>query len=155
MSIGEKLSWQAPEFRTYEKNSGWYVTLISVAILIIGFFVIQKDLFAAITTAILAVLVVIFSKQKPEIVSIEMDHKAVKIGNIEVPYKQIKHFWVVHKEHHKTLNMETTTLINNMIILELGSQDPENVRMFLSQHLPEHKQTEPTPIQRLTHWLKF
>ena len=155
MSMDNKLSWQAPEFKTYDKTTGWYVTLISITILIVGFFIIQKDIFASITTAILGALVVIFSRQKPEIVTIELDHKAVKIGNIEIPYKQIKHFWVVHKEHHKTVNMETTTLVNNMIILELNGQDPEKVRMFLSQHLPEHELTEPTPIQRLTHWLKF
>lgn len=153
--MDNKLSWQAPEFKTYDKTTGWYVTLISITILIVGFFIIQKDIFASITTAILGALVVIFSRQKPEIVTIELDHKAVKIGNIEIPYKQIKHFWVVHKEHHKTVNMETTTLVNNMIILELNGQDPEKVRMFLSQHLPEHELTEPTPIQRLTHWLKF
>ncbi len=153
--MDNKLSWQAPEFKTYDKTTGWYVTLISITILIVGFFIIQKDIFASITTAILGALVVIFSRQKPEIVTIELDHKAVKIGNIEIPYKQIKHFWVVHKEHHKTVNMETTTLVNNMIILELNGQDPEKVRMFLSQHLPEHSATEETSTQRIMHRLKF
>lgn len=155
MTNFEKLSWQAPEFKHYEKNAGWYVSLISITILIVGFFLIQKDIFAAVTTGILGALIVLFSRQKPEIINIEIDNKAVKIGNVEIPYKQIKHFWVVHKEHHKTVNMETTTLVNNMIILELNDQDPEKVRMFLSKHLPEHELTEPTPIQRLTHWLKF
>ena len=155
MSMDNKLSWQAPEFKTYDKTTGWYVTLISITILIVGFFIIQKDIFASITTAILGALVVIFSRQKPEIVTIELDHKAVKIGNIEIPYKQIKHFWVVHKEHHKTVNMETTTLVNNMIILELNGQDPEKVRMFLSQHLQKQDITDNTKNQRITHWLKF
>ena len=129
--------------------------MVSIVVLIVGFFVIQKDLFAAITTGLLGVLVVVFSRQKPEVVPVELDHRALKMGNIEVPYKQIKHFWVVHDEKHKTVNLETTTLVNNMIILELEDQDPEEVRQFLSRFLPEHPETQATFIQRLTHWLKF
>ncbi len=155
MTTPQKISWHAPEYRHYEKNAGWYVTLISIVILIIGFFLVQKDAFAAITTGLLGVLVVVFSRQKPEIVPVELDHKALKMGKIEIPYKQIKHFWVVHNEKHKTVNLETTTLVNNMVILELEDQDPEQIRQFLSRYLPEHPETEPTPIQRITHWLKF
>lgn len=155
MNSHQKISWQAPEYRHYEKNVGWYVTLISIVVLIVGFFVIQKDLFAAITTGLLGVLVVIFSRQKPDIIPVELDHRALKMGNIEIPYKQIKHFWVVHDEKHKTVNLETTTLINNLIIIELEDQDPEEIRQFLSRFLPEHSETHPTFIQRLTHWLKF
>lgn len=155
MTTPQKISWHAPEYRHYEKNAGWYVTLVSIVILIIGFFLVQKDAFAAITTGLLGVLVVVFSRQRPEIVPVELDHKALKMGKIEIPYKQIKHFWVVHNEKHKTVNLETTTLVNNMVILELEDQDPEQIRQFLSRYLPEHPETEPTPIQRITHWLKF
>ena len=155
MTTPQKISWHAPEYRHYEKNAGWYVTLISIVILIIGFFLVQKDIFAAITTGLLGVLVVVFSRQRPEMVPVELDHKALKMGKIEIPYKQIKHFWVVHNEKHKTVNLETTTLVNNMVILELEDQDPEQIRQFLSRYLPEHPETEPTPIQRITHWLKF
>ncbi|MCL5774932.1 MAG: hypothetical protein M1333_01835 [Patescibacteria group bacterium] len=155
MTNQHKISWQAPEYRHYEKNAGWYVTLVSIVILIMAFFIVQKDVFAAVTTGLLGILVVIFSRQKPETVEMELDHKRVKVGNIEVPYKQIKHFWVVHNEKHKTVNLETTTLVNNMLILELEHLDPEHVRMFLSQYLPEHEETEPTMVQRITHWFKF
>ena len=155
MSTQNKISWQAPEFKHYEKTAGWYVTLIAVAILIAGFFIVQKDIFAAVTTIILAGLVVLFSRQKPEIVPIEIDSKAVKFGKIEFPYKQIKHFWVVHNERHKTINLRTTTYVNNTIILELGDQNPDEVRNFLMQYLPEHEATEETFAQRLMHWLKF
>lgn len=155
MSTQNKISWQAPEFKHYNKTIGWYVALISIAILISGFFVVQKDIFAAITTIILAGLVLLFSKQKPEIVPIEINDKTVKFGQIEYPYKQIKHFWVVHNERHKTVNLRTTTYVNNTIILELGTQNSEEVRNFLLKYLPEHETTDETFAQRLMHWLKF
>ena len=42
MSNKNTISWQAPEFKHYEKNAGWYITLISIAVLILGFFVIVQ-----------------------------------------------------------------------------------------------------------------
>jgi hypothetical protein len=64
-------------------------------------------------------------------------------------------FFIVHNERHQAVNLETTTLVNSQIILELGSQNPEEVRIFLLQYLPEHEKTEETPAQKFMHWLKF
>jgi hypothetical protein len=151
-----KISWEAPEFKHYEKNLGWYVTAFSILIILAGFFAfVQNDWFGAISTIILGILIVYFSKQKPDHVEIELDHKRVKLGSIEIPYKQIKHFWIVHNERHQAVNLETTTLVNSQIILELGSQNPEEVRIFLLQYLPEHEKTEETLAQKFMHWLKF
>jgi hypothetical protein len=151
----QTISWQAPEFRHYPKNLGWYITLIAVAVLIVGFFVIEKDLFAAATTALLAGFVIFFSRQKPTLVTIELSNKAIKFGNLSCPYKQLKYFWIVNSEHHKTLNFSTSTYVNNTIILELEDQDPDEIREFLLQHLPEHHETEATFAQKVSHKLKF
>ena len=150
------ISWQAPEFKHYKKNAGWYVTLISITILIIGFFVIiQKDYFAAITIAILAVMIIYFSRQKPQIIEIHLTNKDVHQGNLHIPYKQIKHFWIVNKEPHKTLNFETSAYMNRLMVVELDEQDPDEIREFLLDFLPEHEDTEPTMTQRVIHWFKF
>lgn len=149
------ISWQAPEFRHYEKTQGWFVTLVSVTVLLVGFFLIQGDAFAAVTMGILGLLVLFFAKQKPLIVEIELSDKGVKFGNILFPYKQLKYFWVVANERHRTVNFHTNTLVNNTIILELEGQDPEDVRIFLLQYLPEHSEINETSVQRLMHILKF
>jgi hypothetical protein len=63
---------------------------------------------------------------------------------------------VVNSENHKTLNLETTTYINNLVILELEDQNPEEIRSFLQDYLPEHPQnTRETFAQKLMHKLKF
>jgi hypothetical protein len=149
------ITWQAAEFKHYEKNAGWYVTLIAMAILIVAFFALQGDIFAAVTTGILALIVIFFSRVKPQDVDIELSHRGIKFGTVFYPYKQIKHFWVVHNEHHKTVNFHTTTYVNNILILELGDQTPDEIREYLLQHLPEHEETEATTAQKIMHRLKF
>ncbi len=151
-----KISWQAPQFRSYEKNLGWYVTFISLAVLLCAFFVIvQNDIFGAIAIGITAVIALLVSNHKPETVTVELGEKSLKFGNIEFPYKQIKHFWIVHTEKHQTVNLETTTFVNNMLVLELAGQDPEEVRQFLVRHIPEHTETRETFAQKVMHWIKF
>ncbi len=154
-TVHKTITWQAPEFQYYHKNIGWYVTVIAIIILIIAFFVLQSDLFAAITTGILGIFIILFSFHRPAMVTIELTHRGIWYGTIFYPFKQIKHFWIVHNDHHRTLNIETTTYMNNMLILELAGQDPEDVREYLLPYLPEHHSTQETFAQRISHRLKF
>jgi hypothetical protein len=149
-------SWEAWEFRHYPKNGAWYITLICVAILMMAFFIIvESDIFAAVTIAILTLLVIMFSRQKPRRVNIELNHSGIKFGNLFYPYKQIKYFWVVNNSIHKTVNFHTSAMINNVLILELEAEDPEFIRQYLLRYLPEHPETKETAIQRVMHQFKF
>lgn len=147
--------WQAPEFKHYPKSYAWYVTFWAISILIVGYFFVNKDFFAGICLLILAGLVTFFAKQEPEIILVEISHKHIRFGNLVFPYQQIQHFWIVNNQHHKTLNIRTTALLNNLIILELENQDPDDVRAYLMKFVPEHPETEPTVPQKIMHKLKF
>ena len=150
------ISWQASEFKHYQKNLGWYVTLVAITILALAFFVIvEKDIFAAVCLGLISILIILFSLHSPKTVNIELNKQGVKIGDLFHPYKQIKHFWVVNDEHHRTINLQTSALVNNTLILELESQDPEVVRLYLLRFIPEHPQSEPTAAQRIMHRFKF
>jgi hypothetical protein len=150
------ISWQAPEFRHYPKNLGWYITLIAITILVDAFFIIvESDIFAAVSLSIIAALFIVFARQTPQTVTITLNSKGVDFGNLFYPYKQIKYFWVVNNQNHKTVNFHTSAFVNNILILELENQEPDRVRDFLIKHLPEHSETEETSAQRMMHRFKF
>lgn len=153
--MGEVISWQAPEFKSYEKNQAWYVTFGLIVLLILIFQLIQADFFGAFTTALIAGLLIAFMRRKPNMINVHLDSTGVTIQNNHIVYKSIKHFWIVNNFHHRTLNLETTAYINNVIILELEDQDPEVIRRFLIPHIPEHDSTEETMTQRLMRQLKL
>ncbi|MDE2311937.1 MAG: hypothetical protein KGJ93_02500 [Patescibacteria group bacterium] len=155
MAQNQKIIWQAPEFRHYPKGYGWYFALGAISVMIVGYFAIERDIFAAISLGIMALLLFYFAKQQPQVVEIEITNKGIRYGAIIFPYKQIKHFWIVSNERHRTLNIHTTAWLNNMIILQLEDQNPEIVREYLINYLPEHTETEETTAQRLMHRLKF
>lgn len=150
------ISWEAWEFKHYHKNLGWYVTVISVSIVVVSFFAfVQNDIFAAVSLGIIALLILAFSKQKPQKVMVELTEKGVHFGNLFYPYKQLKYFWVVSNNNHKTLNFHTSAYINNILIIQLDDQDPEAVTEFLLKLLPEHTETEETLTQKIMHHTKF
>lgn len=148
-------SWQAPEFRHYPKNTAWYITLVVIAGLIIGFFLLQHDYFGAACTVIFTLFVLIFSRQQPRVIEIKLTTESLHLGNNAIPYKTIKHFWIVYNDHHQTLNIETTAYLNRTLIIQLDGQDPVAIRETLLQLAPEHTETEATLAQRLMHRLKF
>ncbi len=152
----QNINWEAHEFKHYPKNLGWYVVLISGTLMAMAFFIIiQSDIFAAVSLAIISSLIIFFSRQHPKIVEIELNSKGIRFGNISYPYKQIKYFWVVNNERHQTVNFHTSALVNNVLILELDGQDPEEVENFLAQYLPEHPETDETFTQKVMHRFKF
>lgn len=156
MSTQKTLSWQAPEFRHYEKSAAWYATLLAVTVVVAAFFLfLQRDVFATVSILAIAALVVFFSRQRPETVAVELTAKQVRVGRLGVPYRGIKHFWIVSDHEHQVLNFETTAWLNNHLEVMLEDQDPQIVRTFLLEYLPEHHETTPTFAQKVAHKLKF
>ena len=152
----QNISWEAHEFQFYAKNPGWYITLISITILVVAFFIIvQSDWFAAVCMAIISLLIIYFSRQTPGLVKIELTDQGIKFGNLFYPYKQLKYFWIVNNDNHRTVNFHTTALLNSTLILELENEDPNFIRTYLLNFLPEHSKTEETAAQRIMHRFKF
>src|SRR5438132_9393448 len=125
------LSWEAPEFRHYPKNFGWYLTLLIVAGLILLYQILQKDFFGAFTVVVLTIFIWIFARQQPRNVTISVTDKGLNIDDSHLPYQEIKQFWVVDTENHRTLNLETNAYLNRLVILQLEDQDPDEVRDLL------------------------
>lgn len=149
------LSWEALEFRHYPKNLAWYITMGVIVLLVVAFEVLQKDYFGAISLGVMAIFIIIFAMHKPGKIQISLSSEGLHLERSFIPYNQMKYFWIVDNEDHKTLNIETTAYINRTILVELETQNPEEVREVMLREVPEHSSTEETFVQRLIHRLKF
>jgi hypothetical protein len=147
--------WEAPEFQFYQKGVGWYLTFIIFLVLIVGYQIVLRDWFGAISLAVIGLFVGWFSTQKPSIVEIAITNKGIHSGNIFIPFSAIRHFWIVDTPHHRTVNLETTAYLNKLQILELAQQNAEAVRQALLPYIPELPNTEETLAQRVMHRFKL
>ncbi|HYF05699.1 MAG TPA: hypothetical protein VEA59_06040 [Patescibacteria group bacterium] len=148
-------SWEAPQFRYYEKNFGWYLTLGVVVLLLSGYMFIQADYFGAASFLIIGALIFWLSRVKPRTIVVELSDKGIHLDDVHIPYKQIEFFWVVDNAHHSTLNLHTTSTLQKLVIIQLESQDPDEIRDFLLELVPEHHETTETITQAIAHKFKF
>jgi hypothetical protein len=152
----ESLSWEAPEYIHHPKTAIWYIffTLVAVGLIIYSFYL--KSVLTMITFGLIIILGFIFSHKKPAIVSHKLTSNGIVLGDIIYPYKNIVKFWILYNPPHvKTLNLETTAYVNQHVALQLGDQDPVEVKIYLAKHLPEDLEKEESLTDAIARRLKF
>jgi cell division protein FtsW (lipid II flippase) len=145
------ISWEANEFKEYTKNTGWYAGVVLITVILVGLAVWQKDVFGAISLIVIAGIVLFLLNRRPGRILISLTPKGIFFGESFISYKNIRHFWIVEADHHRTVNLETTAYLNRVQMLELEDQDMEAVRFYLSQYIPEHEGKQETLAQQFMH----
>jgi len=149
------LQWTAYEFEHREKNSAWYATFIVVVLLFIGYELIQKDYFAALTFFIIGLVAFAFARMTPREITVLISDKGINVGNFHVPFVNVKKFWIVDHLHAKALHLETTAYLNRFMVIQLGDTDSDQVRSVLIKHIPEDRPNRESVAQRIARRLHF
>ena len=111
--------------------------------MLIVFAAFSKSIMTVITFVLLILLSYAFAVKPPKSLRHSIGQVGIKVGNVAYPYKNIKTFWVVYNPPDvKTLNFETTAYLNNPVSVELGDQDPVEVKMLLKNFLVEDLERE-------------
>ena len=92
---------------------------------------------------------------RPKTVTVRITTVGLHIDDTQIPFNNIKQFWIVDNDNHKTLNIETTAYLNHQLAIELEDQDADEVHEILSELLPEKEEQAETMAQRISHRLKF
>lgn len=150
------IEWQAPEFTEHEKNTSWHVIFTVIALLLIGYAVYIKSILSAITFVLLSILGWYFANKKPEIILYKLTSTGIVNSDTIIPYKNIKSFWIVYNPPLvKTLNFETTALLNRIVSIELGEQDPLKAREYLQNYITEDLDREESLTDIISRKAKF
>lgn len=152
----DELVWEAPSFIHYPKNFFWYLAfgITSALLLLFSWYsggVITISLFALLLT-----LVLFFSFKKPEIIKTRLTINGIQKGDMFYPYRAIKKFWILYYPPEvKVLHIETGASINQNIKIELGGQNPIEVRNYLKKYLQEDMEQEESLVDVITRKLRF
>ena len=100
--------------------------------------------------------IILFSGQSARTITYKVTKTGITSGNSVYGYKTIKKFWILYNPPAiKTLNLETTAYLNNIVSMELGRQDPVELKLYLSQYLPEDLDREESLSDILARNLKI
>ena len=88
----ENLSWTALEYEEKEKSTDWFWALGVIVVTSSITAIIYSNYFFAILLIIGGLMLGIFAKKKPAMISYELNNKGLVIGNRLYPYENIKAF---------------------------------------------------------------
>lgn len=138
-----EISWQAPEYEHHEKDIDWLWTVgfVGVLVAIVAFY------FGNWSFGILAVMasatLIIFGMRPPEVLTITLNERGIKVKDQFFPIEKIKSFWVRNDGRDRELSIETDRFYFSYIVLHFGNMEPEKVRELLLKKVQEkfHKKT--------------
>ncbi|MBX4191519.1 MAG: hypothetical protein KW804_01835 [Candidatus Doudnabacteria bacterium] len=155
-NIPENLVWKAQNHIQHRHSTGWYVGFTIVSLGLLGFAYYSRSLTAAITFVLIIVVLLILSIQPSQEITYKITKTGIIVGNVVYPFKVIKKFWVLYNPPEvKTLNFETTAYLNNRVIVQLGKQDPIQVKLLLGNYLIEDIDMEESMSEGLARKLKI
>ncbi len=147
----ERIAWTALEYEFREKTAEWFWSLgIVVTSAIVAAIIFHNYLFALLI-GIASIVLILYAFRKPGIVSFELNRSGVVINKTLFPYASLESFWVEQNDPHKKLLLKSKKMFMPLVAIPIENLDPEMVREFLRQFLPETELHEPASQKILEH----
>jgi len=156
VNINEKavFTWSAPEFVSYTKTSGWFLIISAVALVLIGFFVWQKNWTAVGVVVAASAALMLQARAKPKSLTCSLYRSGIVIDDRVYPFDTLKSFWIVFGEH-PFVRFSQVRRISTHISLPIAEEDPEQIRLFLAKYLPEDENNGEDLADTIQRWLRF
>lgn len=139
----EGLRFETYEYEPRERTADWYWTVGIFAIAVCVVSLIYGNVLFAILVFISAFTLLLSAAKEPRLVEVEITPRAIRNHLRVYPYRQVESFWIEEEPHKNTLLVKVTKKFNPMVVIPLGEIDPEIIRDYISNFLPEEEMHEP------------
>ena len=139
----QTFEWRAPEFDKIEKNKSWFIIpgIIAIALGIIALL---------IDNILLLVLVLlgffnfyIYAKKEPKIIKFKICEKGVEIDEKLYDFDSLRSFWIFYNPPtEKEISLRSKKTFFPYLKIQLGEQNPNEIRKYLLKFLPEKRHKE-------------
>lgn len=154
-SSAEPVTWTASEYIDHSRGFSWYVVLsVGTAVLSAVVYLITKDIFATIITALVGVVVWVFSLRKPQEITYKLSQDGLEAGNKTYNYSQFKSFSIIREGGLYSINLMPIKKFMPIITVYFEPNQEEKIVNIVGQHLA-YEQRGMDSIERLTRRLRF
>ncbi|MBX4200125.1 hypothetical protein KW790_01535 [Candidatus Parcubacteria bacterium] len=149
-----KVEWDAHEYEHRSRSGDWFwvMGIITVAVVIVS--IILGNVIFAILILEAVFALSLFINRPPETVHVVVDEKGITKDHMRYPYSTLHSFWLEEHITHPKLLLRSHKFFMPMIIIPLGSTDPDRLHRTLSRLLPEHQLSTPF-TERFLEYLGF
>ena len=141
----DPITWQAREFHYYKKSADWYwiLGIISVVGAVLAIVLGGANLLFAALILFAGVALGIMGAKRPGMIEYEANERGVVAGDTLYIYQALDSFWIDPRSDDPRLILKSQKTYLPYIIIHIENIDPETVRAYLLQFLPEEPMQEP------------
>lgn len=129
-------SWSSPEFVRYKKDRKWLTYFILAVIVLTIVFALLHQWSGVIMVVVAGIVLIVLSGSKPKELNCAIYKEGFVINDHVYDYAQFKSFWLNFGDLPK-IKFQQLGRFAGQITMPLGEESPEQVRLYLSKHLPE------------------
>jgi len=135
--------WLVDEYERHERGPVWYAASFLAAVGLVLYALITQNFLFAIIIVMFGVIIGLSALREPERVMFEVTTRGVGVGELFVPYKELKDFWIVYEPPYvKNLYIEHKSAVTPRIVVPFEDADPVEVRRALLDYLDENGRAE-------------
>ncbi|MFH0854237.1 MAG: hypothetical protein V1891_01975 [bacterium] len=151
------VSWSFPEFIKYERSRKWYIIASVFTALLLIYSVFSYNFLLAVIVVMAVMIVLMREKAEPRKIKFSITERGVEIGDFFSPFRDIKRFSVVYQPPEvKFLYLEFKFKIKPRFMVQLGDQNPNEIRKILKEYIEEDLDRESESVSdALGRWLKI
>lgn len=127
--------WEAPAFERHERGTRWYAVMAVVALALVAYAVFTANFLFAFLVLLAAIMLVLAGNEASPAVLIQIGDNGVVWDGQFIPYERIRHFSIVYQPPEvKVLYLQPRNLMQPRMRIDLGGQDPVELRNHLKQY---------------------
>lgn len=150
------VSWSASEFIAYQKNTGWYMTVLLavLALATIVFFATGHDIISTVSIVVVGVLFMVFSSRKPRVLNYAISEDGIHIGDKLYPFSTLKSFAVVDEGMLHSIALMPIRRFMPAVSMYCEAQDEAQIVGILGSFLPQEERKQEI-VDRFMHKIRF
>lgn len=135
-----EISWYAQEYFVPHRGLGWKIGMITALVGIFVFGVLYKAISFSIAMLVFAMVYCLVHRKKPQEIQIILSKVGIKVGKRKYSYAKIRSFCLHYDPPYtKALKIRVEGDLAVEITIQLGDQNPAEVREFLLDKIPEQE----------------
>lgn len=132
----EIINWDAKEYIPRDKNTGWYVGLVIVSLLLIALGVWLKAITFIILVVVSAVALVVYSVRPPRVLHYSLSDKGLSEGNNLYSYEDYKSFGVLKEDGNFAIVLKPRKRFALGVTVYFDQKDGEKIVDAFGARLP-------------------
>ena len=149
------ISWETPEYPSYQKNSDWYWWVGLMAALLMGLAFWQRSFLFGVFILVAWFSMMLYAVRPPKNIQVSITMQGIVVDTTLYPWTNIKSFWIFYRPPlTRDLSLESKKALAPYIKIPLGETDPTKVKNIVLKFIPEVEQTE-SIVDNLSHLARF